>query len=123
MKQRCSLHTLSRKAGLLIGLAAVSFFSAQNAFAECAASHCEDVRILTLYTAHDNRVFIKVAGTTSNLNCTLYGGVYILVPESARFKEYYATLLAAQMADRPVSFGAVAGSSPCMMNSIYINTP
>ena len=29
----------------------------------------------------------------------------------------------AQMADRLVSFGIVEGSSPCMMNSIYTNSP
>jgi hypothetical protein len=126
MKQRRLVRTVIAKAGRVFGIAAATVFLTQGAMAECAATYCDDVRILTLYTAPapDYFVYIKVAGTTANLNCSLYGGVYVKVPtDSPRFKEYYATLLAAQMADRLVSFGIVAGSSPCTMNSIYTNSP
>ena len=123
MKPSRLVPAIAAKAGKLIGAAAAMFFLTQNALAECGAAYCDDVRLLTLYIAPDDTVYVKVGGTTANLNCTLYGGVYVKVPQSARFKEYYATLLAAQMADRPVSFGITAGSSPCQMNSVYTNTP
>lgn len=100
--------------------------AAQNALAECAPSHCEDVRVLTLYTppAPDTNTYLKVSGTTANLSCSLYGGVYVRVPyASARFKEYIANLMAAQLADRLVSFGVDSGHTTCTINSLWTNTP
>ncbi|WP_129777621.1 hypothetical protein [Peristeroidobacter soli] len=100
--------------------------TAQCALSDCASSHCEDVRVLTLYTppAPDNNTYLKVSGTTANLGCSLYAGVYVRVPSaSTRFKEYIANLMAVQLAERAVSFGVDSGQSTCTLNSLWTNTP
>jgi hypothetical protein len=48
----------------------------------------------------------------------------VRVPSSsARFKEHIANLMAAQLADRLVSFGVDSSQATCTINSLWINTP
>jgi hypothetical protein len=123
-KEQSSVRPNRRKAALFTGIAALAFTSVQSALAECAPGYCEDVRILTLYTTNTD-VFVKVTGTVANAGCTLYGGVYfVLSPSvsSTRFKEYYALLMAYQLADRPISFNVVPGTTTCTVKDIYTNS-
>jgi hypothetical protein len=86
----------------------------------------EDVRVLTLYTppASDTNTYLKVSGTTAILavSCTAACTCECL-PSSARFKEYMANSMAAQLADHLVSFGVDGGQTSCTINSLWTNTP
>jgi hypothetical protein len=95
-------------------------FVAQAASAECSAASCDNARVLELYTEANGKVYVRLSGTISNLNCTLVSGVFVtLVPIADRFKEIYATLLA-QLTDRPLSVRIDTGSSGCTIS--YINS-
>jgi hypothetical protein len=82
--------------------------------AECSAASCDNARILQLYTRADGDVYVQLSGTISNLNCTLVSGGFVTLESTAsRFKEIYANLLAAHLADRSLSVRINTGSSGC----------
>jgi hypothetical protein len=114
-----SIHYLSKKAGLAVATALSLTFAAQLASAECSAAACDNARILQLYTEANGVVYVQVSGTMSNLNCTLVSGTFAtLTPSSSLFKEIYASLLAAQMADRTMYVRIVTGSAGCTIQYI-----
>jgi hypothetical protein len=95
--------------------------TAQIVRAECSAPSCTDARVLVLYTEANGNVYVQLSGTMSNLNCTLVSGFITLTATSSRFKEIYASLLAAQLSDRLVSVRINDGSAGCTVAYITMN--
>lgn len=93
-----SSRMVSRVLALCLGCAIA--FTAPVVRAECTAPSCTDARVLMLYTEANGNVYVQLSGTMSNLNCTLTSGFVTLVATGSRFREIYASLLAAQL-NRP----------------------
>ena len=112
------------KSGLFAGLVAVSAFASQSASAGCGPTYCEDVPIKTMWVRSEN-ILIKVNADASALNCSLVGGTsgYVVLPYTAHYKDFYASLLAHQLADRPISFNIESGVSSCTIKDVYTNSP
>lgn len=106
------------------GLAAclLCTMAANTALADCNSNSCQSVLITSLYTRADGGAYITVGGNMAALNCTLYGGTYLTLPTaSARFKEIYATLLAHQLSNQPVTVRIDETSNGCTV--AYITSP
>lgn len=104
------------KSFLRLGLAvlSVAFVTMSSADATCVGSACNGERILTIYTNANGDVYVQVTGAMSALNCTLVSSTFItLKATAANFKQIYATLLASQFADRPLTFRIDDGSAGC----------
>ena len=99
---------------------ALTFTSA--AFAECGATGCWSVYVEELYPEANGGAWIKTSGNELLANCTANSGVYLrLSGTSAGFKELYATLLAAQLADKMVNIRVDEGSNPCTIAYVTLN--
>jgi hypothetical protein len=101
--------------------ASVLLAIAPAAFPECSASGCWNVYIEELYPEANGGAWIKTSGTETLANCTVDSNIYLRLNPSAGFKEIYATLLAAQLADKRVSLRIVEGSSPCYVTYVTLN--
>jgi hypothetical protein len=97
--------------------------AAQLAGAECTAPSCVNARVLQLYTEANGNVYVQLSGTMSNLNCTLTSGFVTLLATGSRFKEIYGSLLAAQLADRPVTVRINEGSAGCTIAYTITTAP
>jgi hypothetical protein len=106
---------------LALCLGCAMTFAAQVARSECTAPSCTDARVLVLYTEANGNVYVKLSGTMSNLNCTLASGFVTLVASNSRFKEIYASLLAAQLSDRLVAVRINDGSVGCTVAYITMD--
>ena len=108
-------------AGIFVKAATVAcalFGSAASA--DCISYVCDQSQILALYTRADGDAFIQISGNMSVLTCNLVGGLYVKLPmTSPRFKEIYASLLAYQLANRPVTVRMEDGVSDCTISYIY----
>ena len=112
-------HKCLARIALATGIALT--FAAQLAGAECVATGCDNARVLQLYTEANGKVYVQLSGTLSNLNCTLVSATFVtLQPTASRFSQVYASLLAAQLADRVLSVRIATGSSGCTIE--YINS-
>lgn len=90
------------------------------ASADCISYVCDQSRILAMYTRADGDAFIQISGNTSVLTCSLVGGLYVKLPvASPRFKEIYASLLAYQLTDRPVTVRMQDGQTDCTISYLY----
>lgn len=91
--------------------------------AACSTTYCDNVSVDTLYMRNDGNAFLKVDGTMSNLTCTLYGSTYAtLAIGTTGFKEMYATLMANQLAGRPIAFTISSGSSGCTITGVWVDS-
>jgi hypothetical protein len=103
-------------------MATLMAFAAGASHAECASYYCQEAQILSLYTTAVGDVYVRISGTTANLDCTLLEGVFLTLPASSpRFKEIYASMLATQLAERTMTFRIDIGSNGCTIS--YITTP
>jgi len=97
----------SMRSRLQICLFATLSTWAAGAWAECGGvpgqGICSNVKVTLLYVDPSN-AYIQVSGNVNLLPCTAAGGL-IKFPANtaANFKAMYATLLAAQLADRLVN--------------------
>jgi hypothetical protein len=101
--------------------AAASLALTAPAFAECTAAGCYNVLIEELYPTADGGVWIKTTGDETLANCTADSNVYLRLNATAGYKEIYATLLAAMLAEKRVSLRVVAGSNPCAVAYVTLN--
>jgi hypothetical protein len=120
-RARSTNHTKARIA-VATALMFLGVSSAVNA--NCQAMGCFNVMVTELYmNAWAGGFYIQTSGDETLANCTPDSGVFLHVPEStAHLKEVYATLLAAQLADRPVSIRVNEGSSPCTVSYIRLTS-
>jgi hypothetical protein len=101
--------------------AAASLPLATSAFAECLAAGCYDVFIEELYPTASGGVWIKTTGDETLANCTANSNVFLWLNDTAGYKDIYATLLAAMLADKRVSLRVVEGSNPCTVAYVTLN--
>jgi hypothetical protein len=93
-----------------------------GAFAECSATGCISVYVEELYPEAAGGAWIRTSGNELLANCTVDSGVYLcLSGTSAGYKELYATLLAAQLADKMVNIRIIEGSNPCTIYYVTLN--
>lgn len=107
------------RCAILVALGLVSITTA--AYAECSASGCWGVYIEELYPESQGGAWIKTSGDETLANCTVDGNVYLRLNDSPGFKAIYATLLAAQLADKKVSIRIAEGSAPCSVIYVTLN--
>ena len=102
-------------------LSALLVFSA-GASAECASYGCANAYVETLYVRAQSGFFVGTSGTETLANCTPASGVFFLMPlDAANYKEVYATLLAAQLADKRVTIRINEGTDPCTIAYVSID--
>ena len=105
-------NALLMLAGLLI---------AGAAYAECSTQGCSDVYVNELYMTHTAGFYIQTSGTETLAGCTPDSGVFLYVPGALpRMKELYATLLAAQLAEKKVFIRILEGSNPCTVEYVRL---
>ncbi|HEU5138250.1 MAG TPA: hypothetical protein VFU13_24100 [Steroidobacteraceae bacterium] len=102
------------------------FFSAvvlaATASAECSATGCWSVHVEELYPEAGGGAWIRTSGNEMLANCTANSGVYLrLEGGEPGFKEIYATLLAAQLADKLVNIRIQEGSGNCRVLYVTLN--
>jgi hypothetical protein len=92
------------------------------AHAECGASGCWGVYVEELYPEAQGGAWIRTSGNELLANCTADSGVYLrLSGTTPGYKEIYATLLAAQLADKRVNVRVNEGSNPCSIAYVTLN--
>lgn len=99
----------------------VSLPLATAAFAECSAAGCYEVLIEELYPTAEGGVWIKTTGDETLANCTANSNVFLRLNATAGYKDIYATLLAAMLAEKRVSLRVVEGSNPCTVAYVTLN--
>jgi hypothetical protein len=97
---------------------------AAGSYAECGGvpgqGICSNVRVTLLYV-DPAAAYIQVSGNVALLPCTAAGGLIKLPANTvANFKAMYATLLAAQLADRLVNV-RVENTADCQI--AYVTMP
>lgn len=103
-------------------LVAVGAVSAGITHAECNGSGCWDVYVQELYPEAAGGAWIQTTGNEALANCTVDSGVFLrLSGTTPGYKEIYATLLAAQLADRKVHIRIHEGSNPCLIAYVRLN--
>lgn len=111
--RQARIKTLARTAALACSLIG------SVASADCISYVCDQSQILALYTRADGGACLQISGNTSVLTCSLVGGLYVRIPRyQPRFKEIYASLLAYQLADRPVTVRMEDGVTDCTVSYI-----
>jgi hypothetical protein len=115
---------ISIRRRLQLGLLGFLLTWAAGSNAECGGAPgqgiCSDVRVTLLYI-DPNAAYIQVSGNVSLLPCTAAGGLITLPANTAaNFKAMYATLLAAQLADRLVNV-RVENTTNCQI--AYVTVP
>jgi hypothetical protein len=107
----CHFVKAATVAGALVG---------SVASADCISYVCDQSHILAFYTRADGNAYIQISGNMSVLTCAPVSGLYIKLPaNSPRFKEIYASLLAYQLTDRPVTVRMEDGVTDCTISYIY----
>lgn len=112
----------NKRSHLLVGaVTALGTLVEYSASADCISYICTDVKITMLYTEANGDTYVKVSGNMANLSCALTSSTYITLSAegTARYKELYASLLAYQLADRPVSIRINEQSMGCTVRYIY----
>jgi hypothetical protein len=64
---------------------------------------------------------MKTSGNEALANCTADSNVYLRLNATPGFKEVYATLLAAQLADKKVGIRITEGTAPCRVAYVILN--
>lgn len=102
---------MKRSALLLGSLVLTISLSAQ---AECASYGCPNVYVEQLYVNADYHIYIQTSGTETLANCTPKENIFFVLPLGvANYSQIYATLLAAQLADKRVTIRITEGTNPC----------
>jgi hypothetical protein len=95
-------------------LAAVGAMAAGISHAECNGSGCWEVYVQELYPEAAGGAWIQTTGNETLANCAADSGIFLrLSGTTPGYKELYATLLAAQLADKKVHIRIHEGSNPC----------
>ena len=93
------------------------------AYGACTSTGCTDVRVTRLYVNTQYVTYVLTDGDETALNCTLVSGVYMTLDHyDANYKSVYSTLLAAQIADRPVSIRTVDNSTNCKITYVLLDS-
>ena len=109
-----------RKASVVI--ASTSLFAMGASHAACGTTGCTDVLIDELYVNANYVVFVATSGTETAINCTPVSGTHLtLDPSDSNYNAVYSLLLAAQLADRPVSIRTVDGSANCKISYVVLD--
>lgn len=105
-----------------VAVTAAALLCTAAAFAECMPAGCYDVYIEELYPEATGGVWIQTSGNETLADCVSQAGVFLRLNASAvGFKEIYATLLAAQLADKRVTLRITPSSNPCAVASVTLN--
>lgn len=92
------------------------------AVAECTTWGCADVYVEQLYVSSASGFYVRTSGNELLANCTPDSGIFLYVPNtSSQMKEVYATLLAAQLADKRVNIRVNEGTSPCTVAYVTLD--
>lgn len=84
------------------------------AFGACSNHICSSVLVERLYINSNGKVYIGSSGDESQLDCQSVSGVYTSFDVSEPGGDsIYATLLAAQLSNKPVSIRIVNNSEGC----------
>ena len=104
-----------------IAVGACLFFASFIATAECVMGGCTGY-VEQLYIEADGGLWLQTSGNETLAGCTADSNIFLRLPGDApKFKEVYALLLAAQLADRPVFVRLATGSNPCRILYVYMN--
>ncbi len=115
-----SAKEMVRRAGIVVTF--TSLFATGASHAACGTTGCIDVLIDELYVNSNFLVYVATNGTETAANCTPLAGVYLtLDPSDSNYNAVYSLLLAAQLADRPVSIRIVDGSSNCKISYVVLD--
>jgi hypothetical protein len=96
---------------------------ASPAFPACSATGCWGVYIEELYPEAQGGAWIRTSGDESLANCTADSNIYLrLSGTTPGYKEIYATLLAAQLAEKRVSIRIAEGTNPCTVAYVTLNS-
>jgi hypothetical protein len=91
------------------------------ASAECSSGGCYDVYIEELYPEASGGAWIRTTGNEALANCTVDSNIYLRLNQTEGFSQIYATLLAAQLADKRVNIRILEGSNPCRVVYVTLN--
>src|SRR5688572_22829663 len=91
------------------------------ASAECQGSACSSVYVEEVYPEVAGGAWIRTSGTETSLNCTADSGQFLRLPAGSGFQAVYATLLAAQLANKKVTIRTADGSNPCTIVWVALN--
>jgi hypothetical protein len=111
----------SANLGRKLIVAAGSMLLATAAVAECTAQGCFEVYIEELYPTAEGGVWVKTSGDETLANCTANSNVFLRLNVTAGYQDIYATLLAAQLADKRVSIRVAEGTNPCVISYVTLN--
>lgn len=101
-------------AAMLTGISSI-------AAAECSATGCIGY-VEQLYIEADGGLWLQTTGNEQLANCVPNSGIFLRLPgDAAKFKEVYALLLSAQIADRQVFVRIAEGSNPCRILYVHMN--
>jgi hypothetical protein len=121
---RAKRRPLSRPCALLFILIGAAPF----AHSECAAYSCTAVSISQLVITATGGYYVATSGNEQLASCTPNSGIFLYMPASTaqvpvpNFKEIYATLLAAQLANKIVTIDLNPSiASPCTISYVTIN--
>ncbi|MEJ8837057.1 hypothetical protein [Ramlibacter sp. AN1133] len=97
---------------------AAALVSPGLAYAACSSSlgdagYCDQVLVKRVYMDATSNAYVEVDGNTSALGCKLDGPWIMLPMNLQNSKAVYATLLAAQVAARPVQVRMVPSAAAC----------
>jgi len=93
------------------------------AYANCAGVACTRVQIERLYLNADGPIHVATDGDETALSCTAVSNVYTtLNPSDPNAAAIYSTLLAAQIAGKPVTIRIEGASPNCEIRYVYVDT-
>jgi hypothetical protein len=111
----------SASLGRKLIVAAGSILLATAAAAECTSQGCFEVYVEELYPTAEGGVWVKTSGDETLANCTANSNVFLRLNVTAGYKDIYATLLAAQIADKRVNIRVAEGTNPCTIAYVTLN--
>ena len=115
-----SINEMVRKTGVVITF--MSLFAMGVSHAACGTTGCTDVLVDELYVNSNYVVYVATSGTETAINCTPVSGTHLtLDPSDSNYNAVYSLLLAAQLADRPVSIRTVDGSANCKISYVVLD--
>lgn len=104
--------------GIAASLGLLAFSAA--AFPECFSEGCADVYVEELYPEMQGGAWVQTSGNEALANCTVDSSIFLRLHNETGFKEVYATLLAAQLADKKVFIRIVPGTNPCKISYVRL---
>ena len=97
-------------------------FCATAAAANCVSVRCNDVYVERLFVRANGLISVGTSGTETGLSCTPFNTDYLtLDPQGANADAIYSAILAAQLADKRVTFRMDDGSPNCTIQYIWLD--